>query len=111
MSPLPEDAEKLKAEATEQFKLLNYEAAAEKYEVAADKYYTAEPEADTLVASCEIARVACLNNAAMCYLKLESWTKAKAACDKVRAKSRIIRHAAAAQRVLNKPLVLPTLSR
>jgi len=83
MSPLPEDAEKLKAEATEQFKLLNYEAAAEKYEVAADKYYTAEPEADTLVASCEIARVACLNNAAMCYLKLESWTKAKAACDKV----------------------------
>uniref|UniRef100_A0A7S0QYU3 peptidylprolyl isomerase n=1 Tax=Pyramimonas obovata TaxID=1411642 RepID=A0A7S0QYU3_9CHLO len=83
MAPLPEDAEKLKAEGTAEFKAGNYQTAANIYEEAANKYISAEPDEDSLKASCEVARMACLNNAAMCYLKLEKFKEAQTACDKV----------------------------
>ena len=84
MAPLPEEAEKLKAEGTTEFKKGNYQTAANIYEEAADKYIPEKPDEDTLMASCEVGRMACLNNAAMCYMKLEKFKEAQTACDKVR---------------------------
>jgi Lon protease-like protein len=78
MSTPIEDAEKLKTEGTEQFRLGNFEAVSEKYEAAAEMFRMADS-----TGSCTVARVASLNNAAMCHLKLESWVKAKCACNQV----------------------------
>lgn len=78
-----EKANKLKTEGTEMFKAGMYEEAAEKYEEAAD-YAVGEGITGNFIPEEERPLfVSCCSNAAMCYIKLNQWTEAIAACDKV----------------------------
>lgn len=78
-----EKANKLKAEGTELFKEKNYAQAAERYQRAA--YYAVGEGIDgnNIPEEERALYVSCCSNAAMCYIKLEQWTEAMEACDKV----------------------------
>ena len=78
-----EMATKLKAEGTESFKVQDFATAASKYELAGDYAVGEGIEGDAVPDEERELYVSCWLNAAMCHIKLKSWTEAIAATNKV----------------------------
>ena len=74
---------KLKAEGTESFKEQAFATAALKYELAGDYAVGEGIEGDAVPDEERDVYVSCWLNAAMCHIKLKSWTEAIAAANKV----------------------------
>jgi len=77
-----EKATSMKTEGTTAFTSKLFEEAAQKYEDAATFVYEDE-EGEFIPDDDKALYVSCLNNAAMCYIKLKDWGKAISACNTV----------------------------